>query len=41
MGAVRPVPAAPALPEVDLPGGGGIEIRLSDYDEYGNYIGPR
>jgi len=37
-----------ALPAVDLPGGDEPfrnfdpnEIRMSDYDEYGNYIGPR
>jgi hypothetical protein len=40
MGAVRPVPAAPALPEVDLPGGDDPFGDIN-YDEYGNYIGPR
>jgi hypothetical protein len=40
MGAVRPVPAAPALPEVDLPGGDDPFGNIN-YDEYGYYIGPR
>jgi hypothetical protein len=40
MGAVQPVPAAPALPEVDLPGGD-MPFGNINYDEFGNYIGPR
>jgi hypothetical protein len=40
MGAVQPVPAAPALPEVDLPGAD-MPFSNINYDEFGNYIGPR
>jgi hypothetical protein len=39
-GGVQPVPAAPALPEVDLPGGD-MPFGNINYDEFGNYIGPR
>ena len=39
-GAAQPVPAAPALPEIDVPGADRPFSNI-DYDEYGNYIGPR
>ena len=40
MGAARPVPAAPARPDIDLPGGD-MPFGNINYDEFGNYIGPR
>lgn len=39
-GAAQPVPAAPALPEIDVPGADRPFSNI-DYDEFGNYIGPR
>jgi hypothetical protein len=38
--ALEPVPAAPALPVIDVPGAD-RPFSNFDYDEYGNYIGPR
>lgn len=40
VGAAQPVPAAPALPEIDVPGAD-MPFSNINYDEYGNYIGPR
>lgn len=39
-GGAQPVPAAPALPAVDLPGGD-MPFSNITYDEFGNYIGPQ
>lgn len=39
-GIAAPVQAAPALPVVDLPGAD-MPFSNINYDEYGNYIGPR